>query len=372
MSVAGKLGTRVVVGASILALGGAGGWVGGRRVAVASAHSPGDEVRTALVGPQRLSASILATGVIRPQVGAQVAVGSRVSGVLRRLHVTAGERVQAGQLLAELDRREAETALERASAALETAQAEQAFASREFERARQLTDGAFIPPSELSAAQRALEVAQARAREAAGTVSAAQVQLEYTQIRAPISGVVGSISTQEGETIAASLSAPTFLTIVDLSRLEVWAYVDETDVGLASAGLQAVFTVSTYPDVEFSGRVVAVRPTAEIIDNVVSYITRLTIADRQGRLLRPEMTANVRIEREGSDATVAVPNGALRRDAAGTYVLVSTPAGLERRDVRVGFRGGEHAEILAGLTPGERVTVGSLESCQDTGPEGGA
>jgi RND family efflux transporter MFP subunit len=347
-----------------LIVGAVAGWTAARRGEAAAIADPDTGLHTAPVSPRELAATVLASGVVRPQVGAQVAVGSRISGVLRKLHVTVGARVEAGQLLAELDRNEATAALERAEAALENASAEHAFATREYERSLKLSESLVIPASELSAAQRAAETSAAREREARAAVSSARVQLGYTEIRAPISGVVGSISTQEGETVAASLSAPTFLTIVDLSRLEVWAYVDETDVGLAKAGQRATFTVSAYPGAEFTGRVVAVRPTADVIDNVVTYITRIAIDNDRGQRLRPEMTTTIRIARQGRSAALAVPNGALRRDAQGSYVLLATAAGPARRDVRVGFRGADHSEVLEGLTAGDRVTLGALPACE--------
>lgn len=352
-------GAALIGGLLLLAVGGVGGWTGARRTARDPGAAAAPTFISAVVGTRPLAATVLATGVVRPQVGAQVAVGSRISGVLRKLHVTVGDRVEAGELLAELDPQEATTSVARSEAALAIATAERAFAEREFERARLLNAREFVPASEHSAAQRLLESNGAREREATAALDAARVQLDYTRIRAPIGGVVGTVSTQEGETVAASLAAPTFLTIVDLARLEVWAYVDETDVGLVRAGQKVAFTVSTYPDAEFKGRVVAVRPSAEVIDNVVTYVTRISIDDRQGLLLRPEMTATIRIEREGRGSALAVPNGALRRDADGTYVLLSTNAGAERRAVRVGFRGSEHSEILSGLVAGDRVNLGS-------------
>jgi RND family efflux transporter MFP subunit len=284
--------------------------------------------------------------------------------VLRRVHVTSGQRVEAGQLLAELDPAEAQAALDRAEAVLATSAAELAFAEREYTRAQTLSAREFIPAAELSAALRAVETNGARVREARAAVASARVQLGYTEIRAPISGVVGTVNTQEGETIAASLAAPTFLTIVDLSRLELWAYIDETDVGLVAPNQRATFTVSTFPDAEFRGRVVAIRPTADVIDNVVTYITRIAIDGRSGGQLRPEMTATLRIARDGRQAALAVPNGALRRDTDGSFVFVQTATGAERREVRVGFRGSEHSEILAGLTAGEHVTLGAQQACE--------
>jgi RND family efflux transporter MFP subunit len=302
-------------------------------------------------------------------VGAQVAVGSRVSGVLQRLHVTVGDRVRAGQLLAELDPVEFETQVKRAEAMQMTAAAERAYAQSEYARSEQLVAKQAATGAELAAAERTLVTAKAREREAEAALEAARVQLGYTRIHAPISGVVGSVSTQEGETVAASFASPTFVTIVDLSRLEVWAYVDETDIGRIQAGQAARFTVDTWPDEAFTGKVTAVRPTAEVRDNVVNYVTLIEIEPREGRLLRPEMTTTVNIVLEGRSGALSVPNGAVRRDSGGAYVLLPGSNGMDRRSIEVGFRGTDFTEVHSGLQSGERVITGSVQGCQPAANE---
>jgi macrolide-specific efflux system membrane fusion protein len=339
------------------------GWAGARRGDAARPDPTSGGWETAAVERREIGATVLATGVVRPRVGAQVAVGSRASGVLKKLHVTVGDRVRAGQLLAELDPVEYATTVERADAQRVAAAAELAWATTELDRIRQLVERDAATKVELSGAQRAVDLAAAREREAAAAVAAARVQLGYTRIFAPIGGVVGSVSTQEGETVAASFAAPTFVTIVDLDRLEVQAYVDETDIGRIEVGQRARFTVDSWPDEAFEGRVTAVRPTAELRDNVVNYITLIDIEKYPGRLLRPEMTATIGIALEGRTA-LAVPNAALRRDANGTYALVPTAAGLERRTIRIGFRGSDASEALEGLRDGERVVTGSAQACE--------
>ena len=352
----------------LLALGTGAGWALARRGAASTPAAPRAE--TAAVERRDVDASVLATGVVRPAVGAQVAVGSRASGILKRLHVTVGDRVRAGDLLAELDAAEVETRVAQAEAALANAAAEREFAAREHERVRELVSREMSPATELSAARRALEVATAREREASAALSAARVQLEFTRIRAPIAGVVGTVSTQEGETVAASFAAPTFLTIVDLARLQVWAYVDETDVGRIAVGQRATFTVDAWPDARFRGRVVAVRPTAELRDNVVNYVTLIEIdpASTAGHQLRPEMTATVNVALDGRRDALSVPNGALRRDGEGSYVLVQSATGADRRAVRLGFRGSAFTEVLDGARQGDRVVLGSAQTCDEQAP----
>ena len=356
------------IGRALLLAAGLGtGWLGARRTQPLSSTPAPPAAEAVAVERRDIGATELATGVVRPRVGAQVAVGSRASGIVRKLHVTVGDRVAAGQLLAELDRVEFETQVERADAMRAAAVSERTWAVAEYGRVKQLTAGGHATVADLSNAERAVETARAREREAAAALEAAKVQLGYTSIRAPIGGVVASVSTQEGETVAASFASPTFLTIVDLSRLEVWAYVDETDIGRVKVGQQASFTVDTWPDDAFEGRVSAVRPSAEIRDNVVNYVTLIEFTNRPDRLLRPEMTATINVVLEGRTDVLSVPNGALRRDSGGTYALVRTAQGLERRDVTVGFRGSEFTEVVSGVAAGERVVVGRAD-CSPRAP----
>jgi multidrug efflux pump subunit AcrA (membrane-fusion protein) len=142
---------------------------------------------------------------------------------------------------------------------------------------------------------------------------------------------------------------------VDLSRLEVWAYVDETDIGRIRTGQAARFTVDTYPDHEFEGRVSAVYPQAEIRDNVVNYVTVVTFDPPRERTLRPEMTTTVKIAIETRENVLTVPRRAVRREGGRAYVL--NPAG-EKRFVTVGSRDETDCEILEGLREGDEVRIG--------------
>ena len=347
-----------------LAAGMGVGWLFARQAGALDVAVPLSSWDVATIERRDVDATVLATGVIRPEVGAQVTVGSRASGVVERLHVTVGDRVEAGDMLAELDRVAYATEVERAEASLRNAGAERTYAEGEYRRVMELAAAGAAASAELAAAKRVAETARARESEAAAALETARVVLSYTSIHAPISGVIASVSTQEGETVAANFAAPTFVTIIDLDRLEVWAYVDETDIGRIEVGQTARFTVDTYPDDVFHGRVTAVRPGAELRDNVVNYVTLIEIEDRDQRVLRPEMTATIEIALERRSNVLSTPNGALRRDAGGNYVLVPADSGLARRDVQVGFRGSGFSELLAGMEGGERVVLGPVRGCE--------
>jgi len=248
---------------------------------------------------------VKASGVIKPQVGAEVRVGSQLSGVVRHLHVQVGDTVATGQRLAELDDRELLALRAKAVADHRLARAELRYAAANLERQRAIAAARAISADALDMAERAHSVAEQQVAAAQASIDYAQIQLERAIITAPIGGVVASVATQEGETVSASFSAPTFVTLIDLRRLEVWAYVDETDIGRIEPGQRATFTVDTYGPEEFSGVITAIYPKAEIRDNVVNYIVVLRFEPRAGRTLRPEMTAIVRIAPSPSSGDAA-------------------------------------------------------------------
>jgi macrolide-specific efflux system membrane fusion protein len=274
------------------------------------------------------------------------------------LRAQIGDRVAAGQVIAELDDGELGAKLNQAIAAQEKSEADLAYARANVGRLKPLFEKTFVSEQELEQAENAVRVAEAQIGQARANVELARVQLEYARICAPVAGVVASISTQEGETVAASFAAPTFVNIIDLDRLEVQAYVDETDIGRVREGLEAAFTVDTYADTEFRGRVTAIYPKAVIQDNVVNYIVTIGITEAQGRILRPEMTANVTIFLDVRRGVLAVPTAAVSRDGGERFVIVLADGRQERRAVRVGWRDGSYTEILDGLAEGETVVVG--------------
>jgi len=355
---------RIGITVVTISLAAAGFWyLGGQDlVSEPEVSNGGSAYRTATLSRRSIGSTVLATGVIRPQVGAEVQVGSRVSGILRRLYVTVGDQVDAGDLLAELDPTELRARRDQVVAQLETADAEQEYARGELERASQMVETSAVTRAEFDAAKRAHDVAAARVKELEAVLESAEIQLGYARIRAPIAGVVAGVATQVGETVAASFAAPTFVTIIDLDRLEVWAYVDETDIGRVEVGQSATFTVDTYTDTEFEGTVSAIQPKAEIIDNVVNYVTLLDIGDRQGRTLRPEMTTTVHIVIDGRSDVLAIPNGAVRRDDEGVFAYLPGPDGPVRRAIRTGHRGSDLTEVLDGLQGGEEVILGSVSN----------
>ena len=320
---------------------------------------------TVRVARRTIGSVVKATGVVKPRVGAEVKVGSRVSGVVARLHVRIGDAVVPGQLLAELDTRELAARRDQARAALAAADATLRYARADLERKRALGASRLLAAADLDLAERGQEVAEQERAESAANLQFAQTQLGYSRITAPIAGIVASVTTQEGETVAASLAAPTFVTLVDLDRLEVRAYVDETDIGRVAPAQAARFTVDTYPGHEFEGRVTTVYPQAEIRDNVVNYVTVVTFDPPSGRTLRPEMTTAVTIAVSTRADVLALPRRAVRREEGRSFVR--TAAG-EKRPVGVGSRDETHVEIVSGLREGDEVLAGDADAAARNAP----
>jgi len=391
---------KAMIALAVLAAG-AAAWL--LRPRPETAEAPPETFR---VVRREFASAVSALGAVKPQVGAEVRVGSRLSGRVERLHANLKDVVRKGQTIAELEARDLDAAVEQRRAELELAEAKRAavraLAPREIERAAaeaeqrratldlarrelrrqddllreefisqqardQSDERLRVAAAQDEAARASLELSRARAAEdlrqasaeverAKAALVAAEVQRSYAVIAAPISGVIASVSTQEGETVAAGLNAPTFVTIVDLARLQVDAYVDEVDIGKVQVGQKAVLQVDAFPALEFEGKAVAIYPKAILQDNVVKYVVAVDLAPGYEGKLRPEMTASVTIRLE-SRVALAVPSRAVRREGGRTVAYVLAGGRAEAQEVRVGWRHGPWTEIAAGLEEGQEVLV---------------
>lgn len=303
---------------------------------------------------------VKATGVIKPMVGAEVRVGSSASGVVTRLCVRIGDNVKKGALLADVDSRELDARHDAAEAAVRLAKANLDYAQTDLRRKQELSNARVIARSELDLAQQAHGVADQQYKQAQANLADAVTQLGYARIIAPIAGTVESVTTQEGETVASSFAAPTFVTLLDLSRLEVWAYVDETDIGRIRVGHKATFTVDTYGDDQFPGVVTAIYPQAQIRDNVVDYIAVIRFCPLPSHILRPEMTTTVTIEQERHRNVLSLPISTVHREGGRHYVIVQNGPSTGRRSITTGLRDDSYWEILSGVREGEEVLIGNL------------
>ena len=172
------------------------------------------------------------------------------------------------------------------------------------------------------------ELAKARRDQSQASFDQAQTNLAYTTITAPMSGIVVTRKVEPGQTVAASFQSPELFIIADLSEMQVEISIDEADVGKLDTGLAATFNVDAYPESTFAGRLVQVRNEPVVSSNVTTYIGIVRVAN-PGMLLKPGMTANVKIIVRGVDNVLTVPNAALATKLASTLGFSS--AARQRR-----------------------------------------
>ncbi len=300
---------------------------------------------------------VVSTGTVTTQVGATVKVGARVSGRVEKLLVAVGQQVKAGQVVAVIEHQDLQARLDQAGAELNEVLVQLKQAKLDLKRREQLVKEDMISREEADQARREVAVLTARLAAAQARLVTAKINLEYATIKAPIGGVVAEVATQEGETVAASLNAPTFLTIVDLGRLQVDDFVDETDVGMVKTGQPAWFTVDAFPGKRFKGKVQAIHPSAKIIDNVVYYTVIIQIDDDYQGLLKPEMTASVSIVVDRKADVLWVPTEAVRRKGGKEVVYLAGGGEARPQTVVSGWSEQSRTEIKKGLKEGQTVIV---------------
>jgi HlyD family secretion protein len=294
------------------------------------AGGSGDKVtyRTEAISRGDVVVSISATGTLSADTTVQV--GSQVSGTIAKLYADFNSVVKKGQLLAQLDPTFLQAAVDQQKANVDRAQASVDDASRTYKRSQELFDKSLASQADLDAATTALQTNTASLRQAQAALSGAETNLKFATILSPISGVVISRNVDVGQTVAASLSAPTLFTIAnDLTKMQVQASIDEADVGSVKPGQKVSFHVDAYPDDEFLGTVKQIRLQPITTQNVVTYNVIIDVQNPQLKLM-PGMTATVSIEVARKDDVLRVPLMALR----------ITPPGVTLPSAQNGANGG--------------------------------
>ncbi|WP_027185976.1 efflux RND transporter periplasmic adaptor subunit [Desulfovibrio inopinatus] len=349
-----------------------------------------------------------ATGIVQAQVGAIVKIGARATGSIDEMRVKVGDPVQKGEVIALIDDREQLAQLDVSKARLESAKAEQgrvetvypkriaeaeaqlrlAEAEEEYARltlkrqaqlyakklvAKDVYDAAsrdaLVKASQVSARRASAELlktefekerikAKRNVDEARATLSTRNTQLSYTRIVSPIEGVVSQVTIQEGETVVAGLQVANLITVIDPTKLEMWIYVDETDVGQVKPGQAVEFQVDAYPDTVFQGAVELIYPQPEIRDNIVYYKALVPVSIEQAERLRPEMTTQCRIVVQQLDDVLVIPNTALKW-VQGTQVVygVNNDGSVVQLHPELGLAGLRETEVVSGLEEGQTVAV---------------
>ena len=344
-----------------------------------------------------------ATGIIKAQVGAIVKIGARATGTIKEMNVKVGDDVHKGQLIAVIDDRELRAQLDEAEAKLARATAELAqveavyprriaeaqaeqrlsraksdYAAANLKRQQELYGKSLIARDVLDAAHRdalvlAREASEIRLRtefekerfkaqkakeEAEAVIESARTKISYTRIVSPIDGVVALVTSQAGETVVAGLQVANLITVLDPTRLEMWIYVDETDVGQVHPGLAVEFRVDAHPVTVFRGSVDQIYPQPEIRDNIVYYQALVRLDPKESAQLRPEMTTQCQIVVQEKKGVLVIPNAALKWIGDRQVVFAVAGDGSVREvSPTLGLEGLNETEVTAGLSPGEKVAT---------------
>jgi HlyD family secretion protein len=296
--------------------------------------------KTEKVDRGNVTMTVTATGTLSAVKTVQI--GSQVSGVIARLYADFNSEVKAGQLLAELDPTPFEQVAEQRRADVTRARVATDDARIKYERQRRLMEAGLTSQAEVDGAKATYDGARAQVQQANAALSQAQTNLKYTRITSPTDGVVVDKQYEVGQTVAASFQAPTLFEIAqDLTKMQVQADVDQSDIGRVQVGQVARFSVDAYPDEEFRGRIAQIRYNAQVNQNVVTYPVILEVENPEGRL-RPKMTANVTINVSTVRNVLRIPNAALRfKPATESGAAGAQPAGdPAERAARSGQAGG--------------------------------
>ena len=282
------------------------------------------QYQTAAAARGPVVARVTATGILSAVVTVQV--GSQVSGRIATLHADYNSTVKKGELIAEIDPALFQANLEQAKAnvlaaegQLKQAEANVLAARRTYDRNKPLRASNLIAQADLDTSETTLEAAKAAVVAARGNLAQAraqltqsQVNLNYTKILSPIDGTVISRSVDVGQTVAASLQAPTIFTLAgDLQKMQVDTSVAEADVGKLAPGMEATFLVDAFPDERFRGTIRQIRNSPQTQQNVVTYDAVIDVKNPDLKL-RPGMTANVTVVYADRQDVLRVPNAALR------------------------------------------------------------
>ncbi len=362
-----RLALRVLVAAAIVGLA-----VGGYFFYERMTREPELTFRTVPVEKSRITAKVSATGTLSAHV--TVLVGSQVSGRVLEIGVDFNSTVKKGQRIARIDPQLYQAAVAQARANsyaaqgnLTKARAQALDGSRQLARARALRAEGINSQVDVDAAETNAAVTVAQIDAAKGAVEQARAQLqqatvnlEYTDILSPIDGVVISRSVDVGQTVAASLSAPTLFTIAqDLRQMQVNTSITEGDVGKLEAGMAATFVVDAYPSKRFKGTIRQIRNAPVSVQNVVTYDAVIDV-ENPNLELKPGMTANVAVVYSERIDVIGVPNAALRFRAPpslGGPAASASAAPSSSGGGREGGRGGRRSGEGGSGPPADRRTL---------------
>jgi multidrug efflux pump subunit AcrA (membrane-fusion protein) len=353
---------------------------------------------------------LLETGVINPMVGAEIDVGARATGVIDKLYVKVGDSVEKGQLIAQIDSRQIERNIETTKISLqllfsqlekqkklmpvnidtakqniEKAESDLYLAQRNYEREKKLYDSDASTDESLDDKLHQLQLAQTALKNAKtqlditkttfesdikilqhqidetnSLLKELQVQRSYYDIYATISGVVTQVAADEGETVVTGLQVASLITILQPEKLEMWIYVDETDIGKIKIGMPVNYTVDTYSGKTFHGTIDQIYLEPETNEGIVYYTAVLNIPKEDALLFKKDMTTHVKIITETKKNILAVKNGAVKWDGKDNvvYKVINKDKNeVEKVFVKTGLKSEDYTEITEGLNENDEIAL---------------
>lgn len=334
-----------------------------------------------------ITESITASGTINPL--STVSIGTQASGRIAEIYVDYNSEVKEGQLLALIDQDNAKANVAQREAALEIAKAQVAveennikYYKKTLDRISKLNASKYSTEKELEAAERdydnslaQLTLEQAQVKQAEASLNSALTELSYTEIKSPVNGIVISKAVEVGQTVAASFSTPELFSVAeDLTKMQIEASVVEADIAKVKEGQNVRFTVDSYSDDYFRGKVVQVRNEAVSTSNVVTYTVVVEI-DNSDLKLKPGMTANVEIITAEEKNVLLAPNQALRfymeeGDNAKRYqdrgLWIIRNGKPERLSIKIGVTDENNTQIFSDeLKPGDEVIVSKKSTAEN-------
>lgn len=321
---------------------------------------------------------VLASGVLK--ASEQVDVGAQVSGQIQSLKVKLGQTVKKGDIIAEIDSETQRNEIKDAEAALDSMKAQRVAklaslkqSEQNYNRLQTLLAADSVSRESFEGAEASyagvkaeLETLNAQIRQAEITADKAKVNLKYTQIVAPIDGVVVSIPTKEGQTVNASQSTPTIVSIARLDKMAVKVKISEADISRVREGQDVYFTIFGQAAKKYHAKLDTIEPVpdgaAEGNNGGAIYYNGLFIVDNTDGALRIAMTAEVSIVLASAQNVVLVPAAALgAAQPDGSYAVDVIENGVKaRRNVKIGINNNINAEVISGLAEGDVVVTGSL------------
>ena len=331
-----------------------------------------DTYITAPVTRTDLEQTVLATGTVK--AFKQVEVGAQVSGQIQTLKVQLGQTVRKGDLLAIIDARTQKNTLQTAQAQLTSNQANLEKAQLDFTRQQTMFAAGASSKENLDAAKATLAAARASVNQSKISVDNAKLTLGYTQVLAPIDGVVVSLAVEEGQTVNANQSTPTLLTIAQLDKVTIRAEISEGDVTKVKIGMPAYFTILGDTEQRYETTLRAIDPgpttltdnnsTASSSASAIYYYGMLDVPNDDGKL-RIAMTTQVSIIANAAQNALTIPSNALvKKTKEGKYLVkvLGKDNKTEERWVEVGLNNNINAEVKSGLSEGEQVVVSQSSS----------